>query len=325
MKIVYSDLDHTSHDIEDKIFAEAGTSAEMFDCKTEDDMIAQLGDAEIVLNQYGPFTKRVFDALPKVKQIIRYGVGVNNVDLDAAAEAGVQVCNVPDYGMNEVSDHSVALSLTLVRKIVTMNNSCQSGTWNYAAAIPVRRQSEMTVGVIGLGRIGRLYAQKMNALGFTVLGYDKFYKPNAEDGTEYITAASVDTICQTSDVLAFFCPLTDETRHMINADTIATMKDNAVIVNTARGGIIDEISLAEALKSGKLAGAGLDTTEIEPLPQKSPLWGIETCLITPHMAWYSEDAAEELKRKVAEEAVRFANNQPVNWPVNTPEPLKQAS
>ncbi|MFV0333507.1 MAG: C-terminal binding protein [Tropicimonas sp.] len=316
MKVVFSDLDHDSHDIEDAILAEVGVSAPLFTCRTEDELITQCAGAQVVLNQYAPFTARVFDALPELKQIVRYGVGVNNVDLEAASKAGVQVCNVPDYGMNEVADHALALSLALLRKVVPMNASCHAGGWDYIEAIPIRRLRELTVGVIGLGRIGQVYARKMNAIDLKVIGYDKFYTPNAKDGTDYIAPATVEEIISTADVIAIFCPLTDETRNLIDAKALAAMKPNAVVVNTSRGGIVDEAALAQALRAGRIAGAAIDTTEIEPLPEDSPLRGIPTCLITPHMAWYSEDSASELKRKVAEEAVRFIRNQPVNWPVN---------
>lgn len=317
MKIIISDLDHDSHQIEKDVLAAAGFDFDLLQCKTEDDLIAQAKGANIVINQYAPFTERVFAALPEVKQIVRYGVGVNNVDLVAATKAGVQVCNVPDYGMNEVSDHALAMTLALVRKIVPMNASTKSGVWDYAIAKPIRRQSEMTVGVIGLGRIGRLYARKMDALGFKVLGQDPLYQPSAPDGTGYITPATIDQIIGTADIIAVFCPLTPETKHLLGRDAFARAKDGVYVVNTSRGGIIDEDALAEALKSGKCAGAGIDTTEIEPLPATSPLRDFETCLLTPHMAWYSEDSAQELKRKVAEEAVRFARGEAVNWPVNT--------
>lgn len=316
MKIVFSDLDHASHDIEDEVFTKAGFDVPLLNCRSEDDLIEQAADADIILNQYAPFTTRVFDALPKLKQIIRYGVGVNNVDLEAATSAGVQVCNVPDYGMHEVSDHALALTLAMVRKVVQMNASCRAGRWEYAEAIPISRQSHMTVGLIGLGRIGKLYAHKAHSLGFSVIGYDPFYQPNAEDDTDYISSVTIEEIYSHSDVVAIFCPLTDETRHMVGMEAFAKMKSHAYIVNTSRGGIIDEAALAEALASGAIAGAALDTTEREPLPKESPLWAFNNCLVTPHMAWYSEDAAEELKRKVAEEAVRFASGEKVKWPVN---------
>ena len=316
MNIVFSDLDHADHDIEQDILASAGFDAPMLACRSEQDLVDQLTDMDIALNQYAPFTRRVLEALPRLKLIVRYGVGVNNVDLEAATAAGVQVCNVPDYGMNEVSDHALALTLALTRKLVPMNRACHQGRWDYVEAIPLRRQSTQTVGLIGLGRIGRLYARKVNALGFRVIGYDAFYRPSAEDGTDYIEAVELDSLYGRADVVAVFCPLTEDTRHLIDAGTLAAMKPGVLLVNTSRGGIIDEVALAEALASGHVAGAGLDTTEREPLEPDSPLWAQPSCLITPHMAWYSEDAAAELKRKVAEEAVRFARGEAVHWAVN---------
>nr|WP_321454664.1 C-terminal binding protein [uncultured Cohaesibacter sp.] len=313
MKIVITDLDHADQNMEREVFAKAGMEFDMLDCKTEDDLINQIKGYNIALNQYAPFTKRVFDALPDLKQIIRYGVGVNNVDLAAAKEAGVQVCNVPDYGMHEVSDHAISLSLTIIRKIPKMNKAVHDGVWDFTIASPIRRFCEITVGVVGLGRIGRLYAAKMHELGFNIIGYDKFYTPSDADGTGYIKAATLDEVIESADVFALFCPVTDENYHMIGKDAISRMKEGTYVVNTARGGLIDEDALAEALKSGKVAGAALDTTEKEPLPADSPLRALENCLVTPHMAWYSEDSALELKRKVAEEAVRFAKGESIHW------------
>ncbi|WP_373236376.1 C-terminal binding protein [Cohaesibacter celericrescens] len=313
MKIIITDLDHADQNMEKDIFAKAGMDFDLLECKTEDDLIAMAKGANIALNQYAPFNKRVFDALPDLKQIIRYGVGVNNVDLKAAKDAGVQVCNVPDYGMHEVSDHAIAMSLTLVRKVMSMNKSVHDGVWDFTVAAPIRRFCEMTVGVVGLGRIGRLYAEKMHQLGFKVIGYDKFYQPSVEDGTGHIKAATLDNVIEQADLVALFCPVTDENYHMIDAAALNRMKTGSYIINTSRGGLVDEDALAKALKSGKIAAAALDTTETEPLPSDSPLRAIETCLITPHMAWYSDDSALELKRKVAEEAVRFARGEPIKW------------
>jgi D-3-phosphoglycerate dehydrogenase len=317
MKIIISDLTHDNVNEETATFSAAGLAFEILQCQTEDDLIRQAKGAAVVLNQYAPFTPRVFAALaPELRQIVRYGVGYNNVDIAAATAAGVQVCNVPDYGMMEVSDHALALTLALARKIVLMNDRVGKGEWDYQASIPIRRLSEQTVGVVGLGRIGRLYARKMAALGCRVIGYDLYYKPNAADGTGFIEPTDIDTLLSTSEFVAIFCPLTAETRNLIDAARIARMKDGAIVVNTSRGGIIDEAALAAALKSGKLGGAGLDTTDKEPLEATSPLRGLDSCVVTPHMAWYSEEAGNELKRKAAEEAVRFVRGEPVHYPVN---------
>jgi D-3-phosphoglycerate dehydrogenase len=313
MKIVITDLDHPDHVAETTVLERSGLALELLNCRSEEDLIAQARDAEIAINQYAPFTARVLAALPRLKQIIRYGVGVNNIDLDAATQAGVQVCNVPDYGMQEVSDHAIALTLAMLHKIVPMNAATRAGVWDYSLAIPVRRHAALTVGVIGLGRIGRLYAEKMRALKFQVIAHDPF--PSTSDDPE-IPNRPLHELLEQVDVVAFFCGLSNDTYHLLDAARIERLKDGAFVVNTARGGLIDERSLAEAVAQGRLGGAALDTTEIEPLAADSPLRTCESVLLTPHMAWYSEEAAQELKRKVAEEAVRFATNQPVNWPVN---------
>lgn len=317
MKIVVSDCDHDSMAIEESVLKDSGFSMTLYQCRTEDETIEQCKGASSVMNQYAPFTRRVIEALsPDLKQVVRYGVGVNNVDLAAASDFGVQVCNVPDYGMNEVSDQGIAMMMALVRKVVQMNDLTHKGEWDYQNSIPIYRLSEQTLGVIGLGRIGRLFAKKASVFGFKVLGHDIFYKPNAADGTDFITPASVDEIIEKSDVIAIYCPLTDETRDMFNDAAFDKMKKTAYIVNTSRGGIINEEALARALAEGKIAGAALDVADKEPLPADSPLRKHANCLLTPHMAWYSEEAGRELKRKVAEEVVRFSKGEAVHYPVN---------
>ena len=317
MKIIISDCDHSAMEQEKKVLSDAGMSFTLFQCKTEEDAIAQCKGANVIINQYTPMTRRVIEALkPELRQIIRYGVGVNNVDLVAASDNGVQVCNVPDYGMNEVSDHALAMTMALARKIVLMNELTRKGAWDYQKSIPIFRLSEQTVGLVGLGRIGRLYAQTMHALGCRIIGYDLYYKPNAKDGSDFIQSATMDEVIAQSDIIAVNCPLTDETRNLFSDAAFAKMKKTAYIVNTSRGGIIDEAALARALEKGEIAGAALDVTEKEPLAADSPLRKHDNCLLTPHMAWYSEQAGLELKRKVAEEAVRFARGEAVHYPVN---------
>ncbi len=318
MQIVVSDCDHESMQPEEKVFAEAGMTFRMLRCLTEEDLIAECKGANIVLNQYAPFTAKAFAALkPELRQVVRYGVGVNNIDVDAATRFGVQVCNVPDYGVHEVSNHALALILALQRKIPLMNARTKGGAWDYALAIPIRRMSTLTVGVIGVGRIGGALARKLEPLGCRVIGYDPAYGPGSPQmqGAEW---APFDRVVSESDFISLHCPLTPQTRRLFDTAVMGRMKRTAVIVNTARGGVIDEAALAAALRSGALAGAALDVVEREPLPADSPLRGLDNCLITPHMAWYSEEAGVELKRKVAEEAVRFAKGETVQYPVNTP-------
>ena len=316
MKIVISDCDHESMAVEQRLFAESGLSYAHLACRTEDEVIAECRGAGIVMNQYAPFTERVFAALePDLKLVVRYGVGVDNIDLEAATRHGVQICNVPDYGMNEVSDHALGLMLALVRKLALITELTRDGDWDYRRSIPVRRLGTLTVGVVGVGRIGGLFARKVSALGCRVLGTDPL-RPTLERQHPELSFVSFDELLAESDVISIHCPLTAETNGLFGTDTLARMKPTAVLINTARGGIIDEAALAEALQRDAIGGAAIDTVAREPLASDSPLRTSANCLLTPHMAWYSEEAAEELNRKVAEEAIRFAKGAAVRYPVN---------
>ena len=318
MKIVISDCDHESMSVEERLFAESGLNYTHLACRTEDEVIAECRGAGIIMNQYAPFTARVFAALgPELKLIVRYGVGVDNIDLEAATRFGVQICNVPDYGMSEVSDHALGLMLSLVRKLPFITELNRRGVWDYRRTIPVRRIATLTVGVVGVGRIGGLFARKVSALGCRVIGTDPRYPDLVREHPE-LTFATFDTLLAESDVISIHCPLDAATRGLFGTDALARMKPTAVLINTARGGIIDETALADALSRGAIGGAAIDTVAREPLAADSPLLSHPNCLVTPHMAWYSEESAEELNRKVAEEAIRFAKGGAVHYPVNSP-------
>lgn len=319
MKVVISDLDHINQDEEKKVFGANGMTFDLKQSKTEDDVIKNCKGAEVILNQYAPITRKVIQALaPELKAVVRYGVGVNNIDVDAATEYGVQVCNVPDYGMNEVAEHALALAMDLARKTTLMDKDVHKGNWSYKKSVPIYRLSEQTLGIAGLGRNGRQFANKARGIFGKVIGYDPYYKPNAKDGTDWIESVSIDDLLKKSDILVLHMPLTPETAHFINEKTLAEMKPSAYLVNVSRGGLVDEKALLEALKKGEIAGAALDVTEEEPLSKNSELLEREDVLITPHMAWYSQEAEAELKRKTAEEAVRFVKGGKLRDPVNHP-------
>ena len=316
MQIIVSDCDHGSMKPEKTVFANAGTTFKQLWCLTEADVIGQCKGANILLNQYAPLTAKVFAALePELREVVRYGVGIDNINVDAATAFEVQVCNVPDYGVHEASNHALALILAHERKIVAMSERTTGGGWVYSAAIPIRRMSELTVGVIGFGPIGSALARKLQPLSCRVIAYDPVYSPGSPQMQD-AQWAPFDQVVRESDFLTLHCPLTPDTLHLFDAAVLARTKRTAFIINTARGGVVDEAALADALQRGALAGAALDVVEREPLPADSPLRSAPNCLLTPHMAWYSEEAGLELKRKVAEEAVRFSRGEPVRYPVN---------
>lgn len=317
MKIISSDCDHTDQNPEKEILAKAGLDLQIEQCKTEDEVIQRCKGAEILLNQFAPLSRRVLEALaPQLKLVIRYGVGVDNVDLVAATDLGVQVCNVPDYGFNEVAEHALALTLDLARKTTLMNNRVQAGGWNYEDAVPLRRLSTLTLGIAGMGRNGRTFAKKAQNIFGRIIAHSPHFRPNSKDGTDFVEAVDQDSLLARSDILVLHMPLTDQTRHIINEASLAKMKPGAMLVNVSRGGLVDEAALAQALKAGRISAAALDVTEQEPVNPASPLLGHDNVLITPHMAWYSLDAEHDLKQKTADEAVRFAQHKPLEHPVN---------
>lgn len=314
MKVIITDCDHENINIEKEVFADAGIEVELKQAITEEEVIARCQEAEIFIVQYARITEKVMDHCQKLKYIVRYGVGVDTIDLAAATKHGIQVGNVPDYGMNEVADHAIALALSMVRKTVRMNAFTKNQKWDYVEAIPIHRFSELVVGVIGLGRIGRNFAQKMHSLGFKVIGTDPYFKPTPQTD-EYVTAVSMEEVIAQSDVISIHCPA-DGNQNLFGENEFKKMKNTAVLINVARGGIIHEEALDKALTNGEIAGAALDCMLGEPVGKDSPLFKHENLIVTPHMAWYSEEAARELKRKVAEESVRFANGEPIHYPVN---------
>lgn len=310
--IAISDCDHADMCEERRICDQYGLDMVHLSCKTEDDLIEQLQGYSAVVNQYAPFTERVFSSLPDLKMIVRYGVGVNNIDLKAATKHGVAVCNVPDYGVQEVASHAFSLMLSLTRKIPRMDRSVKSGQWEYSACMPVRRFSNMTVGIVGLGRIGRCFAGMVHSLNCRIIGTDINVSKEVPD---YVEIVSFETLLSECDVISVHSNL-ETSYHLFGADELQKMKQGSYLINVSRGGIIDENALAASLNAEHLGGAGLDVSEIEPLPEDSPLRSAKNILLTPHMAWYSEEASSDLKTKAAQEAARYLTHQPLKNQVN---------
>ncbi|WP_432748181.1 C-terminal binding protein [Pectinatus frisingensis] len=313
VKIIITDCDHKNIDIETSIFKKADIPFELRQCHTEKAVINECKNAQALIVQYAPITKKVMENLTELKVIVRYGVGVDTIDITAATKYKIQVCNVPDYGINEVADHAIALMMAFTRKIVLMNTFTKKQKWDYTRSIPVHRASSQTVGVVGLGRIGKNFAEKAHALGYNIIGFDPYYKERAK--TEFIKVVPLEELIRQADVISLHIPA-DGNKNLFDKAAFKKMKKSAVLLNVARGGIINEDDLYEALKNGEIGGAGVDCVSDEPMNSGSRLFELDNYIATPHMAWYSEEAARELKCKAAEEAVRFLNGEKIHYPVN---------
>ncbi|GAB6152198.1 C-terminal binding protein [Desulfosporosinus burensis] len=325
-KVVVTDYEYSTLQYEEEVVTNAGATLVPAQCKTEDDLIAVCKDAHGLLNQYAPITRRVIEKLDNCKVIARYGVGVNTVDLEAATEKGICVVNVPDYCVDEVSDHAFALLLACARKVVQLNNSIKAGTWDYKISRPIYRLRGRKLGIVGFGRIPRALAEKARPFGFELLIYDPFLTQTDVD--PYGAAlVGLDELMANSDFVSVHAPLTPETHHLVGEKELSLMKSSAFILNTSRGPVIDEKALIKALQDGLIAGAGLDVLEEEPASQDNPLLGMDNVIINPHVAWYSEQAEIELKTKaaqgVAEVLQGFFPKNLVNKQVKTKLDLKE--
>jgi D-3-phosphoglycerate dehydrogenase / 2-oxoglutarate reductase len=244
-----------------------------------------------------PLDRDHLGRLTACRAVVRYGVGLDNVDLAAADDLGIAVGNVPEYGHEEISNHAIALLLALSRRLFAFDRAVRLGGAGVPTPESVSRLSRLTLGLVGLGRIGRHVARKAQAFGLEVVAYDPYAAP-AED----VELVELDALLRRADVVSLHVPLTPETRHMID---VGKMKDGALLINIGRGGLVDEDAVAAALRSGRLAGAALDVTEIEPLPLSSPLLDAPNVILTPHVAWVSDVALEDLRRLTAEAALRL--------------------
>ncbi len=272
-------------------------------------------DADAVLTVYAQLQKDVVDQLRNCKIIARCGIGVDNIALDACTERGIWVTNVPDYCLDEVSDHALGLTLALLRKIPQLNTSLHQGTWVKNSGLTVPRLNQVTLGLIGFGRIARSLAAKSQALGMRIMAYDPGLPEQViKDGGA--VPASFDEVLAASDVISLHCPLMDQTRHLFNAQTLAKMKKGSFLVNTSRGGLIDEAALRAAVESGHLAGAGIDVFEQEGANFATPLIGLDQVILTPHFAFYSEESVMELLRKAAHQIALVLGGSKPDYPLN---------
>ena len=271
-------------------------------------------DADALLVTYAKITAEMIRQMPKCRIISRFGIGVDNVDLEAATAAKIVVTKVPDYCIDEVSDHAMALLLAAARKIPMATEQVHGGTWKMPNVVPIHRLRGSVLGLVGFGRIPQLVAPKAQAFGLKVVACDPYVPAEvfAKAGVERVEFAQ---LLKRSDYVSIHSPLLPETRGLFNAAAFAQMKKTAYVVNTARGPIIDEEALAAALDAGQIAGAALDVMTTEP-PNGSPLIGNRKVIITPHTSFYSEESLVELQTKAAQEVVSVPSGRPAKNPVN---------
>lgn len=309
-KILYADNDYTDIDLERGIFDPAGIDVVVAQCRTEDDVIAKAQGCRAILLQYAPITARVISALPELGIVSRIGAGYDTIDPQACEDAGVWLANSPDYGVGEVATHALALALASVRNIVAYHRDIGAGTWYFMSSGKLMRPSQLTLGIVGLGRIGKRMAHISRNVFKRVVAYDPYLIDG--DFPAYVErAASLTELAQQSDVVSLHTPLTAETRGMLDAQFFGALKPGAHFVNTARGAIVNIPDLVRALDAGTLGGAGLDVLPEEPVARDSALLAHPRVILTPHAAFYSVEAEKELRRKAAQNIVAwFATGKP---------------
>ena len=279
-----------------------------------EDILAVARDADAVLVTYAKLPGDLLRQLKRCKVIGRFGLGVDNIDLPAAKALGIAVNYVPDYCLREVSDHAMALVLALARKVTLANKLVQSGRWEVAPIVPLRRLEGQILGLVGFGNIPRMLAPKAKAFGFNVLAHDPYVAKDAFAAAG-VEGVSFDDLLARSDFISMHAPLLPATRGLMNAAAFAKMKKGAFLINTARGPLVDEAALVAALDSSQLGGAALDVVAAEPLPKDSPLLGRDNVILTPHTAYYSVEALEELQTKCASDVARVLSGEKPVYPV----------
>lgn len=310
--VVVTDYNYESLDQEHAIIGAIGAELRDYHCRTEDEVLAVARDCDILVVQFAPITRRVIGQLTRCRLIVRYAIGVDNIDLAAATEYGIPVANVPDYGIDEVSTHAVCLILAAARKLPQTIRSVRAGQWNYALVKPLHRTRGARLGLVGLGRIPALVAHKMAGFGMEIVAHDP-YVTESHAAALGVRLVSLVALAETCDYISIHCPLTAETRGLFNMDLFRRMKPGVFVVNTARGPVISQPDLIQALREGLIAGAALDVLESEPIEAGNPLLTMDNVMITPHMAWYTEESIRTLQARVAEEAVRVLRGErPLN-------------
>jgi len=313
-RILFADYDFPDVDLEREIFATADLSLSLAQCKSEAQVIDGGRDCVGILLQYAPITAGVVAALPALGIVSRIGAGFDTVDTVACEAHGVWVANSPDYGVGEVATHALALALASIRNLTRYHDDIRAGRWHYLSGGTLRRPHEMTLGIIGLGRIGKRMAHVARNVVRRVIAYDPYLIDG--DFPAYVERVrSLAALAAQSDIVSLHTPLDKTTRGMIDQRFFAEAKPGLTLVNTSRGGVVDVADLVGALDAGIVRGAGLDVLPEEPVPRDSPLLTDPRIILTPHSAFYSVEAEKELRRKAAQNIVTWWQTGRPDYPV----------
>jgi D-3-phosphoglycerate dehydrogenase len=314
-KIVFSDYYYPSNQNEIQILRQL-PEVQIIDCTQivsggitdEDQLMPYVKDADAVIVQFAQISKKVIDQLEKCRIIARYAIGVDTIDVAAAKEKGIVVANVPDYCIEEVSDTAIAHMLNCARKLTLANNLLHNNEWAYSKIKPIRRFSDLTIGLIAFGNIARRTAEKLRAFNPTLLAYDPYFKGHKDYA--WVKFASLDEVLAQADLVSIHAPLTRETHHLIDAQKFGWMKEGVVIINSARGALVDEKALLAALESHKVSMAGLDVLDCQDAEyaRSALLRYPDRVFITPHFGWYSEEAVVDLQTKTARNVYEMLMN-----------------
>jgi len=306
MKVLITDHDFPDLALERELFAAAALDVAAAQCRSEQDVIDAGAGCLALLVQYAPIGERVLAALPAVRIVSRYGAGYDNVDAAACARRGVWLGNSPDYGVGEVATHALAMALALLRQLPFYDRDVRAGRWHYLSPGRIRRAAGLTVGILGLGRIGKRFAHLARNCFGRVIACDPYLIDG--DFPAYVERVDAPQLFATADVISLHVPLTAETRGMVDGALLARLRPGAILVNTARGAVVDIEALRGALDGGRLAAAGLDVLPQEPLAADHPLARHPRVLLSPHAAFYSDEAEIELRRKAALNIVQWAQH-----------------
>ncbi len=300
MKVAITDHHYTDINNAIAVLANAGVEVIVGACRTEDETIEFGRNADAVINQHVPITARVLHAWPCCRGLVHFGKGVDSIDVAAATRQGIWVANVPNANWDEVSNHVLALLLGWARGLLAFDRDVRAGRWAYRSAVPRHRLAGQVLGIIGFGDIGRVLATKARGIGLSVLAYARH-----EVSMENVASVSLDELLRRSDYVSIHVPLTSATTNLIGERELSLMKRDAFIINTSRGKVIDQSALVAALQGRRIAGAGLDVTDPEPPTPDDPLLALDNVILTPHVAWYSEESREQVTVQAAREVVRI--------------------